>query len=153
VKSLNQLKWLRLTLQRAKWLYYTKLWKMDIDRTVMFSLSAKFDRTYPKGLHIGERTYVAFGAAILCHDRTRGLYLDTYIGRNCFIGAHSMVLPGVTIGDECVIGAGAIVTKDVPPRCAVAGNPARVIRENIEVGSYGRFKSADAPKPSSPATS
>ena len=55
VKSLNQLKWLRLTLQRTKWLYYTKLWKMDIDRTVMFSLSAKFDRTYPKGLHIGER--------------------------------------------------------------------------------------------------
>src|SRR5205085_355027 len=110
------------------------------DRTVMCSLSAKFDRTYPKGLHIGERTYVAFGAAILCHDRTRGLYLDTYIGRNCFIGAHSMVLPGVTIGDECVIGAGAIVTKDVPARCAVAGNPARVIRENIEVGSYGRFK-------------
>ena len=77
---------------------------------------------------------------------TRGLYLHTKIGRCCFIGARSVVLPGIEIGDECVIGSGSVVTKDVPPRCLVAGNPARIIRENIRVGHYGRFMNADDTK-------
>lgn len=54
-----------------------------------------------------------------------------------------MILPGVTIGDNCVIGAGSIVTRDVPPNSIVAGNPAKVIRSEIEVGRYGRFLDAD----------
>ena len=51
-------------------------------------------------------------------------------------------MPGVTIGDESIIAAGAVVTRDVPSRSIVAGNPATIIRENIEVGPYGRFLSA-----------
>jgi acetyltransferase-like isoleucine patch superfamily enzyme len=116
---------------------------MDIDPTVEMSLSAKPDFTFPKGVHIGAYTYVAFNARILTHDRTRGLYLHTRIGRNCFIGGESIVLPGTTIGDNCVIGAGSVVTKDVPPRTIVAGNPAKVIRRDIAVGAYGRFLEAD----------
>lgn len=117
---------------------------MDLHPTCNFSLSAKFDRTYPKGMHIGARSYVAFEAAILCHDMTRGLYLDTYIGENCFIGARSVILPGVKIGNNVVVGSGSIVTKDVPDNCIVAGNPAKILKENIEVGPYGRFTDADA---------
>jgi acetyltransferase-like isoleucine patch superfamily enzyme len=49
----------------------------------------------------------------------------------------------VQIGEECVVAAGAVVTRDVPARCIVAGNPARVIRENIDVGNYGRYRNAD----------
>lgn len=123
---------------------YNKLWKMNIDPSSRFSLTAKLDKTYPKGIHIGPQSYVAFGASILTHDMTRGLYLDTRIGRRCFIGAHSIILPGVTIGDESIVAAGSVVTKDVPPNTIVAGNPARVIRENIEVVAYGRLKEADA---------
>lgn len=107
------------------------------------SLTAKFDLTFPKGVHVGPYSYIAFGARILTHDRTRGLYLHTRIGANCFIGGESLILPGVTIGDDCVIGAGSVVTKDVPPRSVVAGNPAKILRTGIEVGHYGRFDTAD----------
>ena len=145
-RSLNRLGWLRRALMRAKALIYTQVWGMDIDPTASFSLSARFDKTYPAGVHIGAWTYVAFDAAILAHDMTRGLYLHTRIGRNCFIGARSLILPGIQIGDESIVGAGSVVTKDVPPRCAVAGNPAQIIRRDIKVGAYGRFIDAEDTK-------
>ena len=50
------------------------------------------------------------------------------LGRNVWIGGAAVILPGVTIGDDAVVGAGSVVTKDVPPGCVVAGNPAKVIR-------------------------
>jgi len=51
------------------------------------------------------------------------------IGDDVFIGMNSLILKGVTIGDRSVIGAGSVVTRDVPPHTIVAGNPAQVIRE------------------------
>ena len=116
---------------------------MDLDPSVQMSLSAKLDRTFPIGVHVGPRSYLAFESRILCHDRTRGLYLHTRIGADCFIGGRSMIMPGITIGDGCIVGAGSVVTKDVPPRSIVAGNPAKVIRSGIETGAYGRLADAD----------
>ncbi len=135
---------LRKVLVDLRRLFLTRVWGMDIHPTVQFSLSAKFDNTFPIGVHVGRATYVAFEARILTHDRTRGLYLHTRIGENCFIGGRSLILPGIEIGDSCVVGAGSVVTKSVPPRSIVAGNPARIIRSDIEVGEYGRFLDADA---------
>jgi acetyltransferase-like isoleucine patch superfamily enzyme len=142
--SLNRLGWLRAILVGIRRRIFTSLLGMDIDPTVQISLSAKPDMTFPKGVHVGAYSFLAFGSRILTHDRTRGLYLHTRIGENCFIGGESLILPGVTIGDNCVIGAGSVVTKDVPPRSAVAGNPAKIIRSDIEVGRYGRFADADS---------
>ena len=142
-RGLNRLGGLRKAILGVYRLVYVRLWGMDIHPTAQFSLSARFDRTFPKGVHVGENSYVAFESRILCHDRTRGLYLHTRVGRNCFIGGRSLILPGVEIGDNCVVGAGSIVTKSVPPRSIVAGNPARIIRSDIEVGPYGRFLTAD----------
>jgi acetyltransferase-like isoleucine patch superfamily enzyme len=59
--------------------------------------------------------------------------LPIHIGSNVWIGFDTCVLPGVTIGDNSVVGARSVVTLDVPPNTIVAGNPARVIR-NIEHG-------------------
>jgi len=50
------------------------------------------------------------------------------IGDNCWIGAGSIILPGVTIGARTTIGAGSIVTKDIPADCVAVGNPARVVK-------------------------
>lgn len=57
------------------------------------------------------------------------------IGDRCWFGANVVVCPGVTIGDGCVIGAGSVVVRDVPPNCFAAGNPCRVIRELSEKDS------------------
>ena len=52
-----------------------------------------------------------------------------HIGRNCWLGAGVVVLPGITIGDNSVIGAGSVVTKDIPANVVAYGNPCKVIRE------------------------
>ena len=54
--------------------------------------------------------------------------LPIHIGRNCWLGAGVIVLPGVSIGDNSVIGAGSIVTKDIPSNVVALGNPCRVLR-------------------------
>lgn len=141
--SLNRLLWLRKAVMRARIAWYNRVWGMDLDPTCEFSLSTKFDLTYPRGVHVGAHTQIAFEARILCHDRSRGIYRHTRIGANCFIGGRSLILPGVEIGDGSIVGAGAIVTKSVPPGCIVAGNPAKVIREGIVVGRYGRLIDAE----------
>ncbi|CAH0356450.1 MAG: acyltransferase [Sphingobium sp.] len=145
MRSLNQLQWLQRLLHKIRIGFYNRFWGMDLDPTAKISLTAKLDRTYPKGVHIGRHSYVTFGATILTHDRTRGMYADTRVEENCFIGARALVMPGVTIGRNSIVAAGAIVTKDVPPYSIVAGNPAKIVRTDIKVGRYGRFLSADAP--------
>jgi acetyltransferase-like isoleucine patch superfamily enzyme len=140
---LAQLSWLRSALVDMQRFVYTRLFGMDLHPTCQFSLSARFDKTNPRGIHVGAYSYIAFDAALLTHDLTRGVRRHTRIGSNCFIGARSMILPGVEVGDNAIVGAGAVVIRDVPSRCIVAGNPARVVRENIEVGRYGRMAGAD----------
>lgn len=143
MRSLNRFLGIRNVLLRCRWYYHTRVWGMDIHPTAAISLSAKLDKTFPRGVHIGERSLLAFGSVILAHDLTRGLYLHTRVGRNCFIGAHSIIMPGVEIGDGSIVGSGSVVTKSVPPQTIVAGNPARVLRSGIEVGAYGRFPNAN----------
>ena len=58
--------------------------------------------------------------------------LPVHIGKNCWLGAGVIVLPGVTIGDNTVIGAGSVVTKDIPANVVAVGNPCKVLREISE---------------------
>ena len=84
-------------------------------------------------IEIGDNVTMAPRVHILCHDASTKQFLGyTKIGRvtigsNVFIGAESVVLPGVTIGDDVIIGANSTVTHDVPSGMVVAGTPARVI--------------------------
>jgi acetyltransferase-like isoleucine patch superfamily enzyme len=141
--TLNKMRGLRRVLVSAKRFYLTRIFGIDLHPTVQFSLSAYFDRTYPKGVHVGKQSYIAVQSMILTHDRVRGLYVHTRVGERCFIGARSILMPGVQIGDGCVVAAGAVVTRDVPAGCIVAGNPAVVIREGLDLLPYGRYQNAD----------
>ena len=60
---------------------------------------------------------------------------DIHIGRNCWLGAGVIVLPGITIGDHTVVGAGSVVTRDLPANVVAVGNPCRVLRE---IGEHDR---------------
>lgn len=77
------------------------------------------------------------GHPILPQLRQKGLQynMPVRIGRNCWLGAGVIVVPGVTIGDNVVIGAGSVVTKDIPSNVVAVGNPCRVLRE---VGEHDR---------------
>lgn len=84
-------------------------------------------------IEIGDNVTMAPRVHILCHDAsTKGFLNYTKIGRvtignNVFIGAGSVVLPGVTIGNNVVIGANSTVTHNIPDDSVAAGSPARVI--------------------------
>ena len=70
------------------------------------------------------------GHPILPALREQGLQYNApvRIRKNCWIGAGALVMPGVTIGDNSVIGAGSVVTRDIPSNVVAAGNPCRVLR-------------------------
>jgi maltose O-acetyltransferase len=84
---------------------------------------------------IGDRTQIGPGVQILAADHPReaaaragGLEFGrpVRIGRNVWIGGGAIILPGVSIGDDALIGAGSVVTRDVPPGATAFGNPARL---------------------------
>jgi|WetSurMetagenome_2_1015567.scaffolds.fasta_scaffold00621_14 acetyltransferase-like isoleucine patch superfamily enzyme len=116
-----------------------KIYHMNISSTARISFGAYLDKTNPKDIYIDDESFIATGVMILTHDYCRSLYKKTYIGKKCFIGAKSIILPGVTIGDHVIVGAGSVVTKDVKSNCIVAGNPAKVIKENINTTKYGKI--------------
>ena len=74
------------------------------------------------------------GHALDSEQRSRGLEiaLPIKVGNKVWIGANVTVLPGVTIGDDTVIGAGSVVTKDIPAGVIAVGNPCRVMRKITE---------------------
>ena len=115
------------------------LYKMNIDKTARISYGAKLDKTNPKGVFIGKESYIASGAILFTHDFSRSIKVNTVIGERCFIGANSIIMPGVKIGDCVIVGSGAIVTKDIPSNCIVAGNPAKIIRKDINTLKYGKL--------------
>lgn len=100
------------------------LWGMDIHPTARIAPSALIDRTWPRGIHIGPDCFICDEAVMLTHDLTRGVYLDTRLGARCHVGARAIIMPGVTIGDDCVVAPGALVTKDLPASHSALGNPA-----------------------------
>ena len=100
---------------------------------------ANFNLTLVDDTHIYVGDYTMFGPNVtlataghpVLPELREKLYqfnLPIHIGRNCWLGAGVIVLPGVSIGDNSVIGAGSIVTKDIPSNVVALGNPCRVLR-------------------------
>ncbi|MBT1191862.1 acyltransferase [Rhodococcoides kroppenstedtii] len=101
-------------------------------------------------ISIGNDVTISSHVSFVTHDggtrvlRRRNPGLHVYgrivIGNNCFIGMRTIILPGVTIGDDVVIGAGSVVTKDVPSRSVAAGVPCRVLKnlDDYEASSISK---------------
>ncbi len=103
-------------------------------------------------IEIGENVTLAPRVHILCHDASTKQFLDVTkigrvrIGNNVFIGAESVVLPGVTIGNNVIIGANSTVTHDIPDDSVAAGCPARVICTLEEYLTKERTRMETAPR-------
>jgi acetyltransferase-like isoleucine patch superfamily enzyme len=143
LKSLNQLRAFRntLILWRNRWI----TWRLGVvfGTNASVSLSARFRPARRGDIVIGDDTLIAFKTLFITREIETGEVRPIRIGSRCFIGGGSIILPGVTVSDECIVGGGAVVFEDVPPRSIVVGNPARVLRSEIEVGPMGRLKGAD----------
>lgn len=122
---------------RVQMVIYRRIYKMNIAQTARIAFGAKLDKSHPQGIHIGPESFIASGAVILAHDYSREQKSDTRIGVRCFIGVNAIIMSGVTIGNNVIVGSGSVVTKDVPDCCIVAGNPARIIRTGIRTSKFG----------------
>lgn len=116
--------------------FLRKMYKMNLGKGCKIAMSAHLDKSInPKGIHIGENTWVLREAMILAHGHCRSLRVDVVIGKNCVIGIRSIIMPGVKIGDSVLVVGGSIVTKDIPDNCVVVGNPAKVIKTGVKVSN------------------
>ncbi|MBG9783709.1 acyltransferase [Shouchella lehensis] len=114
------------------WLYRTFL-NMKIGDYTAFALMVMVDAMFPERIKVGSNTIIGYNTTILAHEYLIHEYRlgDVIIGDHVMIGANCTILPGVTIGDRAVIGAGTVVHKDVERDTFVAGSPMRLIKRNV----------------------
>lgn len=123
-----------------RWRVAIHRWRgVKIGKGVFIGSEVFIDNTYPQSVTIEDNVSVASGAFIVGHfivpmhlKKALGPDRPTRIGvclnRGCYVGPRSVIMDGVTIGEFSVIGAGTIVTKDIPAYSIAVGNPARIIR-------------------------
>jgi maltose O-acetyltransferase len=106
---------------------------LAIGERVFIGGGTLLDPDFAHLISIGDDTTVSVGVVVLAHDASTRRSLGysrvapVAIGARVFVGARAVILPGVTIGDDSIVGAGGVVTRDIDAGMVVAGNPARVI--------------------------
>lgn len=127
-----------------------KLWKMmgcKVGIDVYIGYEVLVDSSYAELIELEDRVHIANRCILLCHQRNLSNYYkgDDYsklpykkknikIKKGALIGMSSIILPGVTIGEGAIIGAGSLVTKDIPEWTIATGRPARVVKVIKERG-------------------
>ena len=125
---------------------------VEIGENCKFQFGVTIDHSHYWHINIGNNVTLAPKVHILAHDASTKLHLGyTRIGRvkiedGVFIGASSIVLPGVSIGSNSIIGAGSVVTKSVPKDMVAAGNPAKIICSLDDYLSRKRLEFEQVPK-------
>ncbi len=118
---------------------------MKVGKDVIFVEAPNFG-SEPFLIEIGDRTKITANCTFINHDgamyviRSMEKYKDarnfgrTKIGKNCFIGNNCTILPGVEMGDNCILGAGSVLSSSMPSNTVFAGTPARMICTIEEYG-------------------
>lgn len=127
----------------AAWLHKKRGVRIGNYKTVYIAPNVLIDTSFPEHVTIGDGVYITRGAKVICHTAFTPLTQkiigheytigDVVIEEGAYIGVNAVVLPSVRVGRCAVIGAGAVVTKDVPPYAIVGGVPARVIGDVREL--------------------
>lgn len=127
----------------CKWIHALRGVKFSDRRSVFITRDVSIDNKYPELISIGSDVWLTVGVKILSHAEASNFQKKTFglrekvgavvIEDGVFIGVNSVVLPGVTLGKGCYIGAGSIVTKSIPAGARAAGNPCVVIKQMSEV--------------------
>jgi maltose O-acetyltransferase len=113
---------------------------ISIGHGVFVGLDTYLDCQFPELMVLEDDVTLSFRVTVIVHDDARRMYgvipgqlqgtvAPVIFKRGCYVGAGALILPGVTIGEGAVVAAGAVVTRDVPPRKVVAGVPARVLKD------------------------
>lgn len=114
----------------------------SVGKDVFIGDSVKVDSGHADLIFIEDHVHIAGGTRLLCHQRDLSNYKvgDDYaklgytlkpivLKKGCLVGMESFVLPGVTIGEGAIVGAGSLVTKDVPAWTIATGRPAKVVKQ------------------------
>jgi serine acetyltransferase len=113
------------------WRLRTRLWQAcgaHLHSSVWIARTASLDEDAPELITIDEGVRVSYGVMLITHSDLDKEVGPIHIGQQAWIGAGAIILPGVTIGAYSVVGASALVNKDVPIDVRVAGVPAKVIK-------------------------
>ena len=116
--------------------FFHRLRGVNIGENVEIGYYVLIDNLYPEKVTIEDGVTIAARSTVLAHDES-ALYTgtgdemvgETRISENAFVGVHSVILHGVTIGKNSIVGAGSVVTSDVPDNTKVAGVPAKSISD------------------------
>lgn len=121
-----------------------KYWKkcgVDIKGNFKVGADVYFDAGNAELIHIEDGVWITARCLLLCHKRDLSNYkygddynqtpykrADIHLKKGCCIGMGSIIMPGVTVGEGSVIGAGSLVVNNIPPYCIAVGNPAKVVK-------------------------
>ena len=113
----------------------------NISYSAVIEHNVGLDRVNPAGIYVGDYSSLASGTVVLSHehvfrdpkDYNTPYMANTIVGKRCAVGINVIILCGVKIGDECIIGAGSVVTKDIPSHSIAVGSPAKVIKSGIRM--------------------
>jgi maltose O-acetyltransferase len=125
---------------------------LEIGSNVYLAPGSVVDPSFAWLVSIGDDSTLGPGVYVLAHDASTKRHLGytrvgrVEIGRRVFIGAYSLVLPGVTIGDDVIVGAGSIVRQDVPEGIMVAGNPAVLVGKTEDYIEHHREQMERRPR-------
>jgi acetyltransferase-like isoleucine patch superfamily enzyme len=115
---------------------------VKIGKHCHISRGVLLDDHNPELIEIGNGVYITYGVKIICHKRDMSYYDPPMDGKSwpfkeskvvleddCHIGISTIIMPGVTIGKGAIVGAGSLVTHDIPPYCLAVGSPAKVVKQ------------------------